>query len=356
MDYSICPGISYYKTIAVINESHNIFLVQHQATKKIYVKKVLDIYNFSIYAYLRQNKITGIPQVIDIQEENNQLIVIEEFISGISLQEIMVTGQLSAVSLVRYICDLCDILDHLHSLPTPIIHRDIKPSNIIITPYDHAVLIDFNAAKYLTNINTSDTILLGTKGYAAPEQYGFGSSTPQTDIYALGVLLKELTSTLPAPTDKFTSIINRCIQINPSDRFVSVKDLKEKLQGEKETFKNSKSDFFTWKLLIPPGYRTLTPWKIVVSTTIYLFIFWLSLTMEFQGIYGPVLWMERIFTLLIFLSIICCTFNYCNVQHFWPLCKSKNPILHYIGVLLLNVLIIFLLITILVIIESILVS
>lgn len=88
--------------------------------------------------------------------------------------------------------ELCEILEKLHSANPPIVHRDIKPSNIIITNYDHVILLDFNAAKYFTDPNTSDTILLGTKGYAAPEQYGFGSSTPQTDIYAVGILLKEL--------------------------------------------------------------------------------------------------------------------------------------------------------------------
>lgn len=356
MDSSYSLNISCYRTIAVINEEHNIFLVQDQNTQKIYVKKVLDIYNLSIYIYLRQNKITGIPQVIDICEENNRLTVIEEYISGVSLQEMMVTGQLCAASVAHYICDLCDILDKLHSLPVPIIHRDIKPSNIIITPCDHAVLIDFNAAKYLTNINASDTVLLGTKGYAAPEQYGFGSSTPQTDIYALGILLKELTSVLPAPMDSFTPIIHRCIQIDPSNRFDSVMTLKREIQGKNDRTQNSSSAPFSLKRLLPPGYRTLTPWKMVVSTVVYLFIFWLSLTMEFKNVFGPALWLNRIFILLIFLSIIFCTFNYCDFQRFWPLCKNKNPILRYSGILLLNTLMTFSLFTIMILLESILFS
>lgn len=92
--------------------------------------------------------------------------------------------------------DLCEILEKLHSVTPPIVHRDTKPSNIIITNYEHVVLLDFNAAKYFADTDTADTILLGTKGYAAPEQYGFGSSTPQTDIYALGILLKELVKSL----------------------------------------------------------------------------------------------------------------------------------------------------------------
>ncbi len=351
MDASCNLNISCYKTIAVINEAHNIFLVQHQISHKIFIKKILDIYNLPIYVYLRQNKITGIPQVIEIYEENHRLTVIEEYISGVSLQELMVTGQLSAASVSHYICDLCDILEKFHSLPVPIIHRDIKPSNIIITPCSHAILIDFNAAKYLTNINSTDTMLLGTKGYAAPEQYGFGSSTPQTDIYALGILLKELTSALPAPTDAFTQIINKCIQIDPSNRFESVSSLKQEIQGKSKNPQNTSSDSCNWRLFLPPGYRTMTPWKMVMSTSIYLFISWFFLSMDFETISASALWLERISCLFIVLLIIFFNFNYCNMQRFWPLCNSKNPIIHYIGILLLDVFMALSLFTMMIILE-----
>ena len=295
----------------------------------------MDVYNPQIYHYLLHNNITGIPQVIDTYEENNQLTVIEQFISGTSLQEIMVSGKLSITSVTHYMCELCDILEKLHSLNPPIIHRDIKPSNIIITPYDHIMLIDFNAAKYLTE-NASDTVLLGTKGYAAPEQYGFGSSTPQTDIYASGILLKELVSTLSVPTDKFTKIIHRCTEINPSDRFESSTVLKREIQKICDRPKTFPSGHITGQSLIPPGYRTLTPWKMLVSTVVYLFILWLCLSLEVKDTFGFALWTERIFCLCIMLSVIFGTFNYCDIQRFSPLCKSENQILHYIGILLLD--------------------
>lgn len=354
MDASCRSNISCYKTIAVINEAHNIFLVQHQISHKIYIKKILDIYNLPIYVYLRQNKIIGIPQVIEICEQDNRLTVIEEYISGVSLQELMVTGQLTAASVSHYICDLCDILEKLHSLPAPIIHRDIKPSNIIITPCNHAVLIDFNAAKYLTNINSTDTILLGTKGYAAPEQYGFGSSTPQTDIYALGILLKELTSALPAPTDAFTLIINKCIQIDPSNRFESVSSLKQEIQGKSKNPQNTSSDSHSWQSFLPPGYRTLTPWKMIISTSVYLFIFWFFLSIDLKTVSASALWLERISCLFIMLLIIFFNFNYCNMQRFWPLCNHKNRIIHYLGILVLDVFMAFSLFTMMVILEAIL--
>lgn len=80
----------------------------------------------------------------------------------------------------------------MHSYYLPIIHRDIKPSNVIVTNDGIVKLLDMNAAKYYKGNAEEDTHLIGTVGYAAPEQYGFGESSVQTDIYALGVLLNYL--------------------------------------------------------------------------------------------------------------------------------------------------------------------
>ena len=189
MDLSERLAISYYKEIADINENHKVYLVQHQETKKIYVKKVLDVFNLDIYRKLRALSIQGIPQIIECCPVDDQLILIEEYVSGTSLEELLAYKKVTCHDVLHYICDICTVLEHLHSLEPPIIHRDIKPSNIIITGYNRAVLLDFNAAKFYSEHMAEDTVLLGTKGYAAPEQYGFGSSDTRTDIYALGVLM-----------------------------------------------------------------------------------------------------------------------------------------------------------------------
>lgn len=172
MDYAGRLEISYYNTIATINSVHKIDLVQHRETGNIYIKKILDVYNLRIYEYLMEHPITGIPRLYCLYEECGQLVLIEEFISGISLQEMIDNRTLTLDLVIRFMSELCSILEKLHLLNLPIIHRDIKPSNIIITPCGHAVLIDFNAAKYSAETADHDTVLLGTKGYAAPEQYG----------------------------------------------------------------------------------------------------------------------------------------------------------------------------------------
>jgi serine/threonine protein kinase len=91
---------------------------------------------------------------------------------------------------------LCECLDSLHKLNPPIIHRDIKPENIIYHN-NKVTLLDFGIARFLDSKKSKDTLILGSVGYAAPEQFGFQQSNPQTDIYALGKLMNYLLNGFP---------------------------------------------------------------------------------------------------------------------------------------------------------------
>ncbi|WP_091232550.1 serine/threonine protein kinase [Anaerobium acetethylicum] len=337
LDFSKRLSISYYKSIATLNDEHKVYLVQHQESQKIFVKKFLNVYNADIYQHLQTTPIVGIPQIIEMYEDDHSLQIIEEYISGETLQDKIDARSLAQSDITHYINELCIILNKLHSLNPPIIHRDIKPSNIIITSYNHVVLLDFNAAKYFTIEKSSDTVLLGTKGYAAPEQYGFGSSSQQTDIYAIGVLLKELAYSLKTPTHEFDDIISKCTQINPADRFKSVSELQTKLSTEQTNDNAGFLKIESWKSLIPPGFRTHTPWRMILATIGYLLIFWLCLTLETEDVTGIGLWIERIFCLSIFLSVVFSSSNYLNIQKIIPLCQHKNHIIHFIGIIILNV-------------------
>lgn len=336
MDYSQKLAMSYYKNIATLNETHKIFLVQHQETHKIFVKKILTVYNKDIYQTLSTHPICGIPRIVDYYESDQQLTVIEHYISGQTLEEIIHTNRLTLSTILRYVLELCDILGELHEMHPPIIHRDIKPSNIIITEYDHVVLIDFNAAKYFSASSTSDTVLLGTKGYAAPEQYGFGASSPQTDIYAVGILLKELTSSLTNVPFSLEEIIEKCVQINPADRYRSVAELANALKRILPFPQPRKTATPNYHKFLFPGFRTHTAWKMLIAIPTYFFIFWLSLSLEVENTYGVALWVERIFCLSIFLSVIFGTFNYGNIHKRFPLCNSNYRIVKYFGIALLD--------------------
>lgn len=355
MNYAQQLALSFYKDIATLNQAHNIFLVQHQDTNKIYVKKILNIYNIDIYKELAAHPIRGIPRIVEYYECGDQLFLIEDYISGQSLEELLHTHTLTLKDIIHYCIELCTILRQLHELHPPIVHRDIKPSNIIVTEYNHVILLDFNAAKFFSDSSTSDTILLGTKGYAAPEQYGFGSSTPKTDIYALGILLKELTSTLPDIPSDIAKIIEKCTELNPSDRYNTIDDLSNALLQFLSPQKIPSSPSAYHKFL-PPGFRTCTAWKMILSSLNYLFFFWISISLEVDNTYGAALWFERIFCYIMFLSVVFATCNYLNIQKHFSLCRSKHLTIKVFGILLLNTILLTILFILMMILESLFLS
>ena len=333
MDLSQRLSISYYKTIATINEPHKIYLVQHQETGKFYVKKILDVYSVEVYMYLKSNPITGIPRIIDFCEENNTLTLIEEFVSGTTLKEKIDSGKLTVEQIGNYMINLCEILERLHSHTPALIHRDIKPSNIIISSYDNVMLLDFNAAKCSSgDINHgADTVLLGTQGYAAPEQYGFGESSPQTDIYSLGIIMREASASLMIKTHKFDSIISKCTQMDPSRRYHSAKELKValmRLMGMNLAIEAEQASVTSY---LPPGFRTLSPGKMVVAIPVYIMVFVLCFSLEVKNTSGAALWLDRIALLIIFLGDILIGYNYLGIQRIFPPCRSDNKIVRTIG-------------------------
>ncbi|MGN0317842.1 MAG: protein kinase [Lachnospira sp.] len=344
-----------YKTIATINSEHNIFLVMHEPTRKIYIKKILEIYNRSVYDYLLNNPIKNVPRIMDVYEEDNHLTVIEEYISGETLQDKINYGMLSLKDIFKYTYDLCLILESLHSLEPPVIHRDIKPSNVIISNCGCTYLIDFNAAKYYSDKATTDTVLLGTSGYAAPEQYGFGASTIQTDIYSLGILLGNLLDCIEVTPDnkncinRLKTIINTATQIDHTKRYKSVSDLCHELKKcdifrkkEKEPLRHDFSNIIPDKIkrFILPGYRTCTPYKMLFATLYYIFIVWMCVAMTFEKATVPQAVTMRIIIFCLSLSVVFGSFNYLNLYNLMPLCKSDNIFIRLLGILLLDLLLV----------------
>jgi len=211
--------ISWYREIADLKKEHMVSLVQHRETGKIYVKKVLHVYDVNVYELLFRHPVLCIPRIYAAYDSGSELTLIEEYISGETLAEILeLCGTLSKEDAVRYTQKLCNILKELHSFQPAIIHRDIKPSNVMITEDDRVILLDLNAAKQATPEKSHDTRLIGTAGYAAPEQYGFGTSTVETDIYAVGILLQTMLEKADQ-TGKLQRIIQRCCQMDPAKRY-----------------------------------------------------------------------------------------------------------------------------------------
>ena len=213
-----------YNEEAGIDNRDDIIIVRNMEDGRLYVKKILTVYDASVYRYLMEHSIDHMPKIYSVYEGNNSLIVIEEYLEGKTLLEILEDGLIEEDKAILILKSICHIAKRLHTLDVPIIHRDIKPSNVIIKD-EEVYLLDINAAKWYRQNEVEDTKLMGTQYYAAPEQlgYGFFASSEKTDIYAMGILLNVMiTGKLPkekrAP-DAIWEIIKNCICLEPEDRY-----------------------------------------------------------------------------------------------------------------------------------------
>ncbi|MCR5272703.1 MAG: protein kinase [Lachnospiraceae bacterium] len=280
--------------------------------------------------------------------------MIEEYISGTPLNELMASKNLNLSLIEKIMSDLCSIVSRLHMVSPAIIHRDIKPSNVIVGNDGYVALLDFNAAKQFTENATKDTVLLGTEGYAAPEQYGFGSSSPQTDIYALGILFKEMLQSSNISLFPYKKIIDKCTHINPDERYRSVEEFREALSLKLPDSSGTDSKRNTLASFIPPGYRSHKPLKMLLATFGYIVLLDFFLTLKIENTNGISLWIERIAMLLATLSIIFISYNYRDVWDVIPFAKSKYKTLRIISIITFDIIIALAIIIAMLSIESLL--
>lgn len=187
---------------------------------------------------------SGIPRIIDIFYENNNLYIVEDYIEGQTLENLIdKEGSLDDIKACEIALELCEILAYLHSFEPPIIYRDLKPSNVMITPKNEVKLIDFGISRVYKESKSTDTIYMGSKGYAAPEQYGLSQSNIRTDIYGLGTTMYFML--MGNPPDGFTKPLNdneyadvnnelkkivmKAMQIEQSNRYADVSAMKSEI-------------------------------------------------------------------------------------------------------------------------------
>lgn len=334
--------LSYYKTIASLSDAHSVFLVQHTETKKIYVKKIMTVYNIDVFRYLKDHPIQNTPQIYEIIEDQDKLIVIEEYLTGDSLQELLERqGTFNEEQVISLVRQVCAIIRHFHTAPTPIVHRDIKPSNILISTDGVLKLLDMNAAKYSADQGGKDTVLIGTVGYAAPEQYGFGVSNIQTDIYAIGVLINMLlTGQFPQEqmaSGKLNELIHTCIEVDWTKRYRSIDELVAEL-NRIQSVDMEENQSISYAL---PGFRTENPIKWILAGFGYFFMTWFCLNITIEPVNGSVdLWLNRIFIMIMAYAEVLFLGNYRNVQKKLGVYKYKNLIYRW-GLRILYVILIF---------------
>lgn len=194
---------------------------------------------------LKNLRHSGIPRIVDIFYEKNNFYMVQDYIEGQTLKEyVKENGFMEADNICKVTSCICDIIAYLHSLNPPIIYRDLKPSNIMITPEEKVFLIDFGISKIYKVHDKNHTTYIGSKGYAAPEQYGFGQSCRQTDIYGIGMVMYFMATGKDSYTgleplmennyDKtvdsdLRKIIRKCVQIHIENRYQSIESLRNEI-------------------------------------------------------------------------------------------------------------------------------
>ena len=181
-----------------------------------------------VYRKLLHYSCRNLPEILEAAERDGQVLELEEFIQGDTLDFLLRASLLSPDQTRKIIIQLCQALRVLHSIGA--VHRDVKPENVILRCRE-AVLIDFDAARLHKPFRENDTVVLGTTGFAAPEQYGLSQSDTRADIYSLGVLMNVML-TGEHPSRKLASgrlgrVVQRCTQVNPEKRYRSVNHLME---------------------------------------------------------------------------------------------------------------------------------
>lgn len=197
-------------------------LLRHKRTGKPYIFRHFTG-DGDVYHKLLAISCPNLPQIMEVTEQDGRVAVLEEYIQGDTVAGLL-KGALFTSKEVRVIVgQLCEGLWILHSMGA--VHRDIKPENVILRETG-AVLIDFDASRIYKESRDNDTQILGTAGYAAPEQYGISQTDGRSDIYAMGVLMNVmLTGKHPSTVladGKMGRIILRCTMMNPEKRFQTI--------------------------------------------------------------------------------------------------------------------------------------
>lgn len=338
--------ISIYEELKSIHKSRKseIFLVQSTLDEKFYIKRVLKEYTIEVYESLTHIESNNMAKIYEAFEYEDKLIIIEEFISGHTLQEILKKeGIISEDIVVKYMIELCNALKKIHNLNPSIIHRDIKPANIMISNDGVLKLIDFDIARLYKYGENMDTTLLGTKGYASPEQFGFDQTDCRSDIYAIGIMMNVLTTGKHTKEienhGKLKDIIKKCTKISADERYQSVEDLEEdlkelintsykeikktyeinkKIDNDTKTLNiNTKKSNSLWDIL--PGFRSRNKLNMMLAILWYLFLITGIVFVD-----STTTFIENILVIGLLLSLFLLYTNFLNIKSKLPMIRSKE--------------------------------
>lgn len=196
---------------------------------KVLVKRIKG--NAEVYSKLLEIEHPNLPIIYEVADGGDFTLVLEEFIDGITVAQVLETGLYTSSGVKKVVEQICNALLIIHA--EGIIHRDIKPENIVINNDGVVKLIDFDISRIDVVPKSADTEILGTTGFAAPEQYGIAKTDARSDIYSIGILINVmLTGEHPSKrmcSGKWQKVVNRCTHINPDERYQNIADMIKKI-------------------------------------------------------------------------------------------------------------------------------
>ena len=227
-----------YEVIAIIKKSDkgSVYLAKVEEYDFPVIVKQLKRGNRKVYEALQALKNEYIPQIYHLEENEDGLLVAEEYIEGELLSEYLTEHVLTETQYISIARQLCDGLEKLHSCNPPVIHRDIKPSNIIVNSKGSVKIIDFDSSRQYKEESESDTRLLGTEKYAAPEQYGFSQTDCRSDIYSLGIVFGSFPEFASEKKNRlWKRLVERCTLFAPESRYQSMAEVQREIQKIEKT-------------------------------------------------------------------------------------------------------------------------
>ena len=292
MELSEKYRLSEYQDYGPLGEKEHVHLLRHRCSGKICVKKYLEPALKDVVNFRKNSDSPYFPKLLEVMEAEGKMLLIEEYVEGVTLEEYMMGQALTEKTAVCFARQICEALGCLHSASPMIVYRDLKPENIMVTPAEEIRLIDFHISRNYQEGKKRDTVLMGTAEYAAPEQFGYFQTDNRTDIYAFGVVFNYmLTGKFPIQQmaeGRYGKMIRKCLELEPGRRYQKVEEILRELPQREKADGDVMQKMETlaagsWKI---PGFRSGKIWKKMLALLGYGFILWMGLNCEFKSADG----------------------------------------------------------------------
>ena len=290
----------YYQEIAVLGEDKQtaMKLIRSENGNTLLCKRI-DTSLLPIYRKLINISHENIVKVYGLTKDEYGIIAVMEYFPSKTLEEKMLeNGIFSIRDMKSVILQIAKGVSTIHDLG--IVHRDLSANNILIDKNGRVKITDFGIARMYDKDKNTDTRILGTHGYAAPEQFGFIQTDRKADVYAIGVLMNVMLSgkmpneKLYKGDSKLMDIIQRCTSMKPADRY-EVEEIVDLLG-----YKISNISILKRRIIKSiPGFRSGNKVKMTLATIEYLYMTYIYLVFGMSGILK-----KRMFGIISFLAFL----------------------------------------------------